>query len=168
MFNSPALGSSVGVNPAPVPRVTCTTKHFDFLFPIFLSPWLSPWLSSPPLASSLPLWLCLPSSRLPPTPFVSFSSLVYSLLAFLPSSVFAYACSLLDTFVHYSLFCTRKAYALTQLGEEDDDLQRVIVEKHMHTFGRIIVGVVAGLKALSWQGLLATCPQVLTLRAAML
>lgn len=47
-----------------------------------------------------------------------------------------------------------------QLEEEDDDLQRVIVEKNMHTFGRVVVGIVAGLKALAWQGLLATCPQV--------
>ena len=54
-----------------------------------------------------------------------------------------------------------QAYALGQLEEEDDDLQRVTVEKNMHTFGRIVVAIVAGLKALSWQGLLATCPQVL-------
>ncbi|CAN0238541.1 unnamed protein product, partial [Ectocarpus sp. 13 AM-2016] len=52
-----------------------------------------------------------------------------------------------------------KAYALGQLEEEDDDLQRVIVERNMHTFGRIVVGIAAGLKALSWQGLLATFPQ---------
>lgn len=72
--------------------------------------------------------------------------------------------------VDYSRSCSRgvpvplsraQAYALDQLSEEDDDLQRVIVEKNMHTFGRIVVGIVAALKALSWQGLLATCPQVL-------
>ncbi|CAM9584892.1 unnamed protein product, partial [Ectocarpus sp. 8 AP-2014] len=76
---------------------------------------------------------------------------------------FAYA---LSTAVLVSLFMDvdflasdLKAYALSQLEEEDDDLQRVIVERNMHTFGRIVVGIAAGLKALSWQGLLATFPQ---------
>ncbi|CAM9199784.1 unnamed protein product [Scytosiphon promiscuus] len=76
---------------------------------------------------------------------------------------FAYALSvvvLLSLFMDIDFLASDlKAYALSQLEEEDDDLQRVIVEKNMHTFGRIIVGIVAGLKALSWQGLLATSPQ---------
>ncbi|CAB1117800.1 unnamed protein product [Ectocarpus sp. CCAP 1310/34] len=61
---------------------------------------------------------------------------------------------------HSWTYYTCVAYALSRLEEEDDDLQRVIVERNMHTFGRIVVGIVAGLKALSWQGLLATFPQV--------
>ncbi|CBN76936.1 hypothetical protein Esi_0024_0069 [Ectocarpus siliculosus] len=76
---------------------------------------------------------------------------------------FAYA---LSTAVLVSLFMDvdflasdLKAYALSQLEDEDDDLQRVIVERNMHAFGRIVVGIAAGLKALSWQGLLATFPQ---------
>lgn len=59
-----------------------------------------------------------------------------------------------------------QAFALSQLEEEDDDLPRVIVERNMHTFGRIVVGIAAGLKALSWQGLLATFPQVLNIPGA--
>ena len=51
-------------------------------------------------------------------------------------------------------------YALSELEQEDDDLQGVIVGNHMHAFGRIVVGTVAVLQALSWQGLLATSPQV--------
>lgn len=51
---------------------------------------------------------------------------------------------------------------MSELDEEDDDLQRVIVERHMHAFARIVVAAVAVLKALSWQGLLATSPQVCT------
>eukprot|EP00752_Nemacystus_decipiens_P009234 g8248.t1 len=77
---------------------------------------------------------------------------------------FAYALSivvLVSLFMDVDFLASDlKAYALSQVEEEDDDLQRVIVEKNMHRFGRIIVGIVAGLKALSWQGLLATCPQV--------
>lgn len=57
-----------------------------------------------------------------------------------------------------------KIYALAQLEEEDDDLQRVVLSKHMHTFARITVGILATLKALSWQGLLATYPQVIPLK----
>eukprot|EP00903_Cladosiphon_okamuranus_P016208 g14956.t1 len=76
---------------------------------------------------------------------------------------FAYALSivvLVSLFMDVDFLASDlKAYALGQLEEEDDDRQRVIVEENMHTFGRIVVGVVAGLKALSWQGLLATCPQ---------
>lgn len=59
-----------------------------------------------------------------------------------------------------------QVYALSQLEEEDDDLQSVIVGRNMHTFGRIVVGIAAGLKALSWQGLLATFPQVLSISSA--
>ncbi|CAM9393900.1 unnamed protein product [Ectocarpus fasciculatus] len=76
---------------------------------------------------------------------------------------FAYALSiavLVSLFMDVDFLASDlKAYALSQLEEEDDDLQRVIVEKNMHTFGRIVVGIAAGLKALSWQGLLATFPQ---------
>lgn len=57
-----------------------------------------------------------------------------------------------------------KTYALAQLEEEDDDLQRVVVGKHMYVFARITVGILAALKALSWQGLLATYPQVMSLK----
>lgn len=56
-----------------------------------------------------------------------------------------------------------QTYALNQLMEEDDDLQRVVVGKNMHTFARVVIVVVAILKAMSWQGLLATSPQVLYL-----
>lgn len=56
-----------------------------------------------------------------------------------------------------------KTYALAQL-EEEDDLERVVFSKHMHTFARITVGILAALKALSWQGLLATYPQVIHLQ----
>ena len=54
-----------------------------------------------------------------------------------------------------------QAYALAQLEEQDDDQQRAVVAQHMHVFGRITMALVAALKALSWQGLLATSPQVL-------
>lgn len=49
---------------------------------------------------------------------------------------------------------------MSQLEEGDDDLERVVVGKNMHKYGQIVVGVVAALKALSWQGILATSPQV--------
>lgn len=76
------------------------------------------------------------------------------------SSLFAYLSCVSFVFVAFLFGSLTQAYALSQLEQEDDDLQRVIVENNMHTFGRIIVGIVAGLKALSWQGLLATSPQV--------
>lgn len=61
-----------------------------------------------------------------------------------------------------SLLQTRiaKTYALEELEEQDDSLPGVVMEYNMHVFGRVAVGVVAILKGLSWQGLLATSPQV--------
>lgn len=56
--------------------------------------------------------------------------------------------------------CIAQTYALEELEEQDDSLPSVNMENDMHVFGRAAVGVVAVLKGLSWQGLLATSPQV--------
>eukprot|EP00904_Undaria_pinnatifida_P007356 jgi/Undpi1/3750/HiC_scaffold_16.g07119.m1 len=76
---------------------------------------------------------------------------------------FAYALSglvLISLFIDVDFLASAlKPYALSQLEQEDDDLQGVIIGSHMHAFGRIVVGTVAVLQALSWQGLLATSPQ---------
>ncbi|CAM9235093.1 unnamed protein product, partial [Laminaria digitata] len=76
---------------------------------------------------------------------------------------FAYVLSalvLISLFIDVDFLASAlKPYALIELEQEDDDLQGVIVGSHMHVFGRIVVGTVALLQALSWQGILATSPQ---------
>lgn len=72
---------------------------------------------------------------------------------------------MLLVYMHVNIYsksrcCCIQASALSELEEHDDSLPGVILANDMHSFGQIMVGVVAVLKGLSWQGLLATSPQV--------
>lgn len=59
-----------------------------------------------------------------------------------------------------NLLSTVQTYAVYEFNLRDGGLDGTILENDMKPFARVIIGAVAMLKAFSWQGILATSPQV--------